>query len=78
MWRGDSTGTEWEGNLGRGTQAALTKAGLASCRLPAVDPLGSKGSPCKVNNLLTLSFPLVSQPKPSNQGVREKIGRAHV
>ena len=40
--------------------------------LPAIDPPGSQGSLSKVNNLLTLSFSLVSQPKPSNQGVHEK------
>ena len=55
-----------------GALAELTKAGLASCGFRLETPPGSQGSLSKVNNLPTLSFSLVSQPKPSNRGVHEK------
>lgn len=71
MWREDSTGIDGEG-FEEGIPGRTDQGRAHQLWLPARDPPESQGSLSKVNNLPTLFFSLVSQPKPSNRGVHEK------
>lgn len=70
MWQEDSTGTDGEG-VEEGCPGRTDQGRARQLWLPARDPPGSQGGLSKVNNLPTLSFSLVSQPKSSNRGVHE-------
>ena len=69
MREGDRVGREIaEGVLWQSWPSQSPPAEVFQLQTPKSPRVG----PCKVNNLLTLSLSLVSQPMPSNQGVQEK------
>lgn len=68
-FHGDSVGREIEeGVLWRSWPSQSPQAEVFLLQTPK----SPRAGPGKVNSLLTLSLSLVSQPKPSNQGVQEK------